>query len=279
MSDHMSGEVVKQIGLFVVGDVVEIDQCAHQVILEPLFGARLSVYCKCLSLRRAQALNENVTFDRLKVNSGGVEREWVKAASHFTLWHNQDSWDVYSPLNYQLGGLGDNLSYVRCFEKVGQYKLIGRQKLLDLPHNLCGNLRLQKTRGTRQMLMFLDDLVSQLRNLLLSLVGEDWRGHAWLSFGSYRNDRRRRLSYSRTRACACTRRQRLPAELIKHAGLHDHRHSLLQVFLRLQDHLLQPNGRIRAVGFVHNLLKLVVRDDVQPVNGGHAYALAVRQPQ
>jgi hypothetical protein len=42
---------------------------------------------------------------------------------------------------------------------------------------------------------------------------------------------------------------------------------------------LHTQRRVRPVGIVHDLLKPVVRDDIQAVDSGEANALAVRQPQ
>ncbi len=45
------------------------------------------------------------------------------------------------------------------------------------------------------------------------------------------------------------------------------------------DHHAGPDDRVRVVGVIHDLLKLVVRDDGQPVHRRHAHPLAVGQAQ
>jgi hypothetical protein len=35
MTDHLAGQVIKQIGMVIVGDIIEIDQPADHVILQP----------------------------------------------------------------------------------------------------------------------------------------------------------------------------------------------------------------------------------------------------
>ena len=46
-----------------------------------------------------------------------------------------------------------------------------------------------------------------------------------------------------------------------------------------ENDLLQPDRRVRPIGLVDNLLKLVVSDDVQPVHRRYARALAIGKAQ
>ena len=95
--------------------------------------------------------------------------------------------------------------------------------------------------------MPLDDLDRDFRNLALLLRGEQgfWR------FGG--RDARRR-----GRGCG---------QLGQNRRLGNDRPGWLQIRGRVEDDCRKPDGRVGLVRLVHDLLKAVVRDDVQSVRG------------
>ena len=53
----------------------------------------------------------------------------------------------------------------------------------------------------------------------------------------------------------------------------------MQILLWIKHHLLQPQRGTWAVSLVHNLLKPVVRNNVEPIHGNRPGALSIRQAQ
>src|SRR5207249_11182929 len=78
---------------------------------------------------------------------------------------------------------------------------------------------------------------------------------------------------------AARRLRRREAKLACKLGLRHYCRRLLSELLRIEDHGLQANRRVRLVGLVDDLLEFVVGDDVQSVNSSHASAPAVGETQ
>ena len=68
VSDRLGGKVVQQVGVFVVADVVEIDQGTHQVIIEASFLRDISRKVQRLLFVGPEVLDEDVMFAGLVVN-------------------------------------------------------------------------------------------------------------------------------------------------------------------------------------------------------------------
>ena len=59
----LTGQVVQQLGVVVIGDVVEVDQAADQVVLQPLLRRDASRGADPLLLIGPQVLDEQIAVD------------------------------------------------------------------------------------------------------------------------------------------------------------------------------------------------------------------------
>ena len=207
-----------------------------------------------------QLLDENLVVHRLKADAGQVEIEFPVSPRHIAHGLDRDAGNVDGKLVPQGDGLGHDFGHVHLFGDAFQFPLRRGDDLLDLLDDLLLDFRLGQVGGTRQALELLaDDFERRLGRLLLLRVLEEQLRLLYLVLV-------------------------LPSATVAEARirLHDLRlghHNLGPLVADVDDLQAAPDDGIRAVGVVHDLLELVVRDDGQPVHRAHARPLAVGQAQ
>ncbi len=57
MLDGLPGQLIEKVGVVIVGDVVEVDEAAHQIVFQPGFFDAAASQCHHVALPGAQVLD------------------------------------------------------------------------------------------------------------------------------------------------------------------------------------------------------------------------------
>ena len=108
MSDQLAGKVIQQIGVFVVTDVIKIDESPDEIVLEPLLRLHPSTEAQGLLLMSSKMLNQEVPVRRLVMDVRAIQGKRMKAGGDLTRRHDKDSWNVDGLLHNELSRLCDH---------------------------------------------------------------------------------------------------------------------------------------------------------------------------
>ncbi|KFB74667.1 MAG: hypothetical protein AW09_000003 [Candidatus Accumulibacter phosphatis] len=265
MLHGLGSQVVEQVGVLVVGNIIEIHQAADDIVFQPRFVEAATAHCNHFQLIGAQVLYPEFVGNRRVPQGIQLQREGFEARFHLTPGHHQNARDVDGLLRDKLDRLCHHGRKVRLLRHPVQFQLIRLVLFLDRPDDGGLNFGLLQVldAGQRLRLVFqlADDLVGDLRDFLLFPLGEG----------------RRLILAGHRRAAGCVGRRQ--AQFGGQLRLRHHRGRFLPERIRIQHEGLQVDRRVRLVGLGDDLLKLVVGDDVQPIHGRHAGALAIGQTQ
>ncbi len=78
MRDHLLGQVVEQVGMLVVGHVVEIHQPADDVVFQTLLIDAALAQADHIDLLGAQVLDPELVVGRRIVDRRQIQREWLE---------------------------------------------------------------------------------------------------------------------------------------------------------------------------------------------------------
>ncbi len=78
MRNHLLSQVVEQLGMLIVGDIVEIDQPAHDVVFQALLVDTPATETDYIDLLSAQMPNPKLVVRRRIVDCRQIQREWFK---------------------------------------------------------------------------------------------------------------------------------------------------------------------------------------------------------
>ncbi|MNQ84954.1 hypothetical protein D3C85_1001000 [compost metagenome] len=107
MSDHLTCQVVKQLGMAEVIDIIEIHQGMDDVILQAcLLDASLGRQGELLI--GAQHLAHDFPRARLQVQACYIQLEWMKTGRDFTFGHHCYARYIDALINHNFRGFGDN---------------------------------------------------------------------------------------------------------------------------------------------------------------------------
>jgi hypothetical protein len=98
--DQLPGKVIQQVSVFVVVDVIKIDEAPDSVIFQPLFWLHLSAKAQRLLLMRPKVVDEQIPIRRLVVDIGAIKGEGVKPCRDLASRLNGDSGDIDGLLNH-----------------------------------------------------------------------------------------------------------------------------------------------------------------------------------
>ncbi len=108
MLHDLAGQIVKQVGMGVVRDIVEINEPAHDVILQPRFLNAALAQRNHILLIRAQMLDPKLLRYRRIVERTQIERERIETRLNLARGHDKDAGNINGLLDHQLRGLCDN---------------------------------------------------------------------------------------------------------------------------------------------------------------------------
>jgi len=94
MSRNLLRQVVEQIRMSIVGNVVEVDQSAGDVVLQTLLVDISAAEPDPIDLSSTQMRRPECLIGRLISHAGEIERERTKAGFHLSFGHHEDMGDV-----------------------------------------------------------------------------------------------------------------------------------------------------------------------------------------
>ena len=106
MSDQLACKVIQQVGVFVVADVIKINESPNEIILEPLLRLHPSTKTQRLLLMSPKMLDQQIPFDWLVVDVRAIQGKGMKAGGHLTLRHDKNSWNIDRLLHNEFGVSG-----------------------------------------------------------------------------------------------------------------------------------------------------------------------------
>ena len=163
----LPGQLVEQLGVIVVGDVVEIDEPAHQVVLRLLLGDDTGPAHQAVLFAAVQLLDEDLVVHGLK-SPGQVHLELAVAPRHVAHGLDRDPGNVDGQLVTERDGLGHDLVDVHLLHDVLDLPLGRSDELLDPLDDLPLDFGLGEVGRARQALELpADDLERGLRRLPL----------------------------------------------------------------------------------------------------------------
>jgi hypothetical protein len=133
MRHGLTGKLVEQIGLVVVRDVVEIDQGAYEVVLQPIFFEGRLAGHELLAMIALEVLDEDLVVNRLIADVPKVEVEISETGRDLSRRNNADAWDVDRLLDEEVDGSADDGSEVRLLDDPFDRLLPGVVGVRDFP--------------------------------------------------------------------------------------------------------------------------------------------------
>jgi hypothetical protein len=134
VAHRLPRQVVEKIGVAVVGDVVEVDQTADDVVFTPRLVAAPSAKTDELRDAGAQILHPQLVRGRLIVQPPELERKRFEAGTNLAARNHEDARDVDGLLDDQCRRLRHYLGNVGRRLDTGEHQLAAPIVLLDVAH-------------------------------------------------------------------------------------------------------------------------------------------------
>ena len=184
MIDRLGGKVVEQVRVIVVGNIVEVDQTADDVILQPIFFNPGLAQRDDVTPASAEMLDPQLVRHSRVAQRSEIQREGLEAGAHLARRHNQNARNIDGLLGDDVDGLGNNRRDVRLLSDALQTHLRRGALGLDSFHNRGLDLRALQIFNRRQGLglVFQGTEMSCVHIMLLhfledqlDLVARPWR--------------------------------------------------------------------------------------------------------